>query len=43
MKSPHGCKCDECRSIEMVLQELDHMAPVKIAMGERELIRAIVE
>jgi hypothetical protein len=43
MRSPHRCKCDECRSADMVLRELDYVVPTRIATRERELIRAIVE
>jgi hypothetical protein len=43
MRSPNRCKCNECRNAEMVLQELERIAPVKIAEREMELIRAIVE
>ena len=42
MRSPHRCKCDECRGIEMVLLELD-LAPATIATREREIIKEIVE
>ena len=43
MKSPNRCKCDECRTVEMVLQELDSITPVKVAGREREIISTIVE
>jgi hypothetical protein len=43
MTSPRRCNCDECRSLEMVLQELDRIAPVKAATREREIMSAIVE
>ena len=43
MISTHRCRCDECRSIEMVLLELDHVDPAKVATREREQIRAIAE
>jgi hypothetical protein len=43
MKSPNRCKCDECRTVEMVLQELDYITPVKVAGREREIISAILE
>lgn len=42
MRSPHRCKCDECRGSEMVLLELD-LVPSVIAGRERKIIRAIVE
>jgi hypothetical protein len=43
MTSPHRCNCDECRTVEMVLQELDYITPVKVARREREMMSAIVE
>jgi len=43
MMSTHRYRCDECKSVEMILLELDHVDPAKIATRERELIRAIVE
>ncbi|HKZ61901.1 MAG TPA: hypothetical protein VJZ68_05740 [Nitrososphaera sp.] len=43
MSSPNRCKCDECRSAEMILQELDRIAPVRFVSRERELISAGVE
>ena len=43
MRSPHRCKCDECRSVEMVLYELDCIASVKVVTREREMLSAVVE
>jgi hypothetical protein len=42
MKS-NRCKCDECRSAEMVLLELDSTAPVRIVTREREIMSAFAE
>jgi hypothetical protein len=35
--------CDECRTVEMVLQELDYLASVKVARREMEMMSAFVE
>ena len=42
MESAGRCRCDECKSTEMVLLELDVLAPVMI-VRERELLKAIVK
>jgi len=41
MKSPHRCNCDECMSIDMVLQELDRVTPVRIARA-RKIMSVVV-
>jgi len=41
MGSPHRCKCDECKSAEMVLQELDYAIPARFV--PREIMSAAVE
>jgi hypothetical protein len=43
MRSPHRCKCDECRSTDMVLRELDYVVPPRTANRERKIIRATAE
>lgn len=41
MRQPPRCKCDECKSAEMVLQELDYMTPARFV--PREIISAAGE